>query len=68
METVCDIFRIYMQVLLLEPAVHYHLTDVTYYLNELDLIGDKPVHLATATFINRDINEHVISQTLTCLQ
>ena len=50
--------------MLLEPAARYDLTDVTYHLNDLDLIGDIPVHLATSTARNEDVNEQVISVTL----
>ena len=41
------------------------LFQVNYYMDDLEVLQNKPLHMAQATFINNDDEEHTITQTLT---
>ena len=49
----------------LVEATNYVMTDVTYYMDELEVLEDTPVHLANVTLVNNDVNDPVIVHTLT---
>ena len=54
-----------MQALISEKAVEYKIVDVDYSMEDLKVNSDSPVHLAKATFINKDTRDQVVTQTLT---
>ena len=49
----------------LKQRKQYNSIQVKYYMDELEVLQDNPLHMAEATLVNNDDDEHVIIQTLT---